>query len=62
MKIRPVKSVKADLFHADRRTEDTEKDRRKEGQADMTNLIDVFRNSAKAPKRETETERERESS
>jgi hypothetical protein len=63
MKIRPVKDVKAELFHADRRTEDREKDRRTEdrekgrrteGQADMKNLMDAFRNFANAPKRETE--------
>jgi hypothetical protein len=45
MKIRPVK---AELFHADRRTD--REDRWKEGQAEVTNLIDAFRNFANAPK------------
>ena len=59
MKIHPVKAMKDELFHADRRTK---------GQADMTNLIDTFRISAKAPKRgegegegrQRERERQRE--
>ena len=43
-----------------RRMEDREKDRRTEGQADVTNLIDACHNFAKGPKRGRETERERE--
>jgi hypothetical protein len=40
--------------------EDREKDRRAEGQADMTNLIDSCHNFAKGPKRGREREREGE--
>jgi hypothetical protein len=38
-----IGSVGADLFHADRRTE--------EGQADMTKLTVAFRNFANAPEK-----------
>jgi hypothetical protein len=58
MKILPVKAVKAELFHADRRTEDREKDRWTEGQADMTNFMNAFRNFANVPKRERKRERQ----